>query len=179
MMEGVTEFPIWYWHFDPVLNASVMTARATMRVYIFHGRQFHAPVMSPFFRPYKLFDDVTLDDIHPRFHLPRYLTDADSDFDTRLTPTYSVESDSDTRITLTYLMESDPSEPSYPSVIRLTSNSNSSSSSVVPGHAPPLVHGHEFIHTCAVPRRYGHTEGGECGDDPPGGFRNGYLLFNG
>ena len=32
------EFPIWHWHFDPVLNASVLTVHATMRVYVFHGR---------------------------------------------------------------------------------------------------------------------------------------------
>ena len=40
------EFPIWYWRFDPVLNASVMfasavmSASAVMRVYILHDCQF-------------------------------------------------------------------------------------------------------------------------------------------
>ena len=43
------EFPVMHSHFDPVLNASVLTAQAAMRVYMFHSLQFHASVMSPFF----------------------------------------------------------------------------------------------------------------------------------
>ena len=45
------EFPMMHWHFDLVLNASVLTAQVLMRVYMFHSYQFHAPVMSPFFHP--------------------------------------------------------------------------------------------------------------------------------
>ena len=55
------KFPVMHWHFNPVLNASVMVARAAMRVYMFHSRKFHAPVMSSFFFPLEPFDDVTLD----------------------------------------------------------------------------------------------------------------------
>ena len=32
------EFPVMHWHFDPVLNAFVLTAQAAMRVYMFHSR---------------------------------------------------------------------------------------------------------------------------------------------
>ena len=66
------EFSIWHWHFNPMLNASVMTMRAGIRVYIFHSHQFRAPVMSPFFGPHEPFDDVILDDIHPHFYSSRY-----------------------------------------------------------------------------------------------------------
>ena len=76
------EFPVMHWHFGPVLNAFVMVARATIRVYMFHSRHFCALVMSPLFCPYALFDDVTLDDIRPPFHLLRYPTDGKSDSDT-------------------------------------------------------------------------------------------------
>ena len=31
------KFSAWHWHFDPMLNASVLIVRAAMRVYIFHG----------------------------------------------------------------------------------------------------------------------------------------------
>ena len=73
-------------------------------------------------------------------------------------------------------MESDPSELSYLSVIRLTSDS---SSSTAPGHAPPLIRGHGFIHTHAIPRGRGHARGGGHGDTAPDGFGNGYLPFDG
>ena len=73
-----------------------------------------------------------------------------------------------------YHVESDPSEFSYPSVIRLTSDS--SSSSTVSHHMPPLVSGHRFIHTRAVPHRRGHARGRGHGDVTPGGFENGFLL---
>ena len=109
------EFPIMHWHFGPVLNASMMVARVVMRVYIFHSRQFCALIMSSFFCSHEPYDDVTLDDVHPAFHPSMYPTDG--------------ESDSDTRLTLTYSVESDPSEPSYPSVILRTSNSSSSATS--------------------------------------------------
>ena len=140
-----------HWHFDLMLNASVMTARIKMKVYIFHSHQFHALVMSLFFHPHEPFDDVTLDDIHPCFHPLRYPTNGEFDFDTRLISTCSVESDPDTHVTPTYSMESDlsePFEPSYPSVIRLTSYL--SSSSVAPSHASPPIHGGGFIRTRAV-----------------------------
>ena len=66
------EFPTWCWRFDPVLNASVMSASVVMRIYIFHDRPFQTLVMSPFFQPHQPFGDVTLDDIRPYFTLPRY-----------------------------------------------------------------------------------------------------------
>ena len=118
------EFPVMHWHFDPMLNASVMVARATMRVYMFHSNQFHAPVINPFFRPHEPFDDVTLDDIRPPFHVLRYPTDGESDFDTRLISTYSMESDPSESTYPMYSMESNASESSYPSVIRLSSDSS-------------------------------------------------------
>ena len=89
--------------------------------------------MSLFFRPHELYDDVTLNDVSPPFHLPMYPTDGESDFDTRLVPTYSVKSDS--------------LEPLYPYVIRLTSDSSSSSVGLV------LTSGR----TQAMPRRCGHA----------------------
>ena len=52
------QFSVWRWNFDLILNASMMTARAAMKVYIFHSRQFRAPVMSPFFHPHEPFDDA-------------------------------------------------------------------------------------------------------------------------
>ena len=70
-MSGTTmifiEFPILRWCFDPVLNASVMSASAAMRVYIFHDRPFQVPVMSPFFLLHQPYNEVTLDDICPYF----------------------------------------------------------------------------------------------------------------
>ena len=154
------EFPIMYWHFYLVLNAFVMVARAAMKVYIFHNCQFHAPSTSPFLLPHELYDDVTLDDICPPFHPPMCSTDG--------------ESDSDTRLTLAYFVVSDPSKPSYPLVIRLTSDSSSFST---PSQAPSMVGGHGFIRTCAVPRGHGCTRGGGCGDNAPSGFGNGYIPF--
>ena len=82
-----------------MLNASMMTMSAKMRVYIFHSRPFRASIMSPFFCSHKLFSDVTLEDIRLCFDPLRYLTDG--------------ESDSDTWLTLTISMESDPSKSSY------------------------------------------------------------------
>ena len=53
--------------------------------------------------------------------------------------TISLDSDHSEPSYLGYHVESDPSESSYPSVIRLTSDS--SSSSAVPRHASPPVRG--------------------------------------
>ena len=117
--------------------------------------------MSPFFRPHELYDDITLDDMCPPFHPPMYPTDGESNSDTHLTPTYSVESD--------------PLEPSYPFVIRLMSDSSSS----VASQAPPLGHGRGFIRTRALPRGCGRARGGGCGDDAPGGFGNRFVAFKG
>ena len=83
------KFPVWRWRFNPVLNASVMSASIAMIVYIFHDRPFQVPVTSPFFRPHQPYDEVTTDDIRPYFQPPRYPTVGDSDLDTRLTPTVS------------------------------------------------------------------------------------------
>ena len=120
------------------------------------------PSHEPIFCSHELYDDVTLDDVRRPFHPPMYPTDGESDSDTHLTPTYSVESNS--------------SKLTYPSAIQLTSNSSSSS---VVSRALPSVRGHEFIHTVAIPNGRGHAYGGERGDDAPGGFRNGYLPFDG
>ena len=143
------ELPDLHWHFDPVLNASVMVARAAMRVCMFYSRKFRASVMSSFFRPHQSFDNITLDDIHPYFSPPRYLTDGGSDLDTHLIPTVFLDSDPSEPSYPSYNMETDPSEPSYPSVIRLTSDS--SSSSTASHHVPPPVRGFGFIRTRVVP----------------------------
>ena len=70
---------------------------------MFHSREFHAPVMSPFFRPYQSFDDIILDKIRPYFSPLRYPTDGESDSDTHLTPIVS--------------LDSDPSEPSIRAIM--------------------------------------------------------------
>ena len=77
-----------------------------------------------------------MDDIHPCFQPSRYPSDGESDSDTRLTPTVSLDSDPSEPSYPSYHMASDPSEPSHPSVIHLTSYL--SSSSTAPHHAPPL-----------------------------------------
>ena len=89
--------------------------------------------MSPFFRPYESYDDVTLHDVRPPFHPLTYPTDE--------------EFDSDTHLTLTYSVESNPSESTYSSMIRLTSDSSSSSAASC---APPSVRGCGFIRTHAI-----------------------------
>ena len=133
--------------------------------------------MSPFFRPHQLYDEVTLDDIRPYFQPLRYPIDGESNLDTHLTSTVSLDSDSSESSYPSYHVEFDPSELSYPLVIRLTSDS--SSSSAAPHHTPPPVHGRGFIHTRAVPRGRGCARGGGHSDDTPYGFENGYLLFDG
>ena len=115
--------------------------------------------MSPSFCPHESYDDVTLDDMHPPFHLLMYAIDEESNSNIRLAPTYS--------------MESDPLELSYPSVIHLTLDSSSSST----GPMPPLVHGRGVICIRVVPRRHGYARRGGCGDDALCGFENGYIPF--
>ena len=66
------KFPVMHWNFNSVLNASMLTARAAMRVYMFHNCQFCAPVLSLFFRPHEPYDDINLDDVCPPFHPPMY-----------------------------------------------------------------------------------------------------------
>ena len=151
------ELPDLHWHFVPVLNASMMVARATLKVYMVHNREFRAPVMSPFFRLHQPLNNITLDDICPYFLPPRYPTDGESDSDTRLTPTVSLDSNPLEPSYSSYHVESDPSEPSYPLVIRLTSDS--SSSSAVPCHTPPPIYGRGFICTRTVPHGYGGARG--------------------
>ena len=136
-----------------MLNASVLVARAAMRVYLFHSRQFCAPVMNLFFCPHDLYEDITLDDIRPPFHPPRYPTDEEPDSDTWLTPTYSMESDPSKPSYPTYSMESYRLEPSHPSVIHLSLDSSTSSTTP----APSLIRGHGIIRTYAVPRRHRHA----------------------
>ena len=142
---------------------------------MFHSRQFRAPVMSPFFRPHKPFMDITLDNVRPPFHPPRYPTDGDSNSDTQLTPTISVESDPSESSYPTYSMESYHSKPPRPSVIRLSSDSSASLADPI----PPLVHNCGFICTHVIPRERGRAWGGGRGDNAPGSFRNGYLPFDG
>ena len=163
------EFPVWRWRFDLVLNASVMSASAAMRVYIFHDRPFQVPITSPLFE--HISHTVRLP--WPYFQPPRYPTDGDSDSDTRLTPTASLDSNPSELSYPSYHVETDLFEPSYPSVIHLTFDS--SSSSATPRHTSPPVRGHRFIHTRVVPRGCGRARGGGHGDVTPGGFRNGYL----
>ena len=160
------EFLTWRWRFDPVLNASVMSVSAAMRVYIFHDHPFQTSMMSPSFQSHQPFGEVILDDIRPYFMPPRYPTDDESDSDPS-EPSYS-----------SYRVETDPSEPSFPSVVRLSSDS-ASSSSAAPRRTPPPVRGRGFIRTRAVPRGRGQARGGGRGDAAPGGFRNGYLPFDG
>ena len=73
-------------------------------------------------------------------------------------------------------METDLYEPSYPSVIHLTSDS--SSSSVASHHVLPSVCGCGFIRTHAVPRGCGRARGGGRGGVTPGGFENGFLPLD-
>ena len=167
------EFPVWRWRFDPVLNASVMSASAAMRVCIFHDHLFHVLVTSPFFQPHQPYGEVTMDEICPYFPPPRYPTDGEFDSDTHLTPTISLDSDLSKPSYSSYHIETDLSEPSYSSVIHLTFDS--SSSSAASHHVPPPVHGRGFIRTRAMPRGCGHARGEGRGDVAPGGFENGFL----
>ena len=114
-----------------------------------------------------------MDNICSFFQQPRYPTDGDFDSDTRLTPTVSLDSDPSEPSYLSYHVETDLSEPSYSSVIRLTSDS--SSSSAAPSHTPPPVHGRGLIRICAMPRGRDRARGGGRGDVAPGGFGNGCL----
>ena len=141
---------------------------------MFHSLKFRAPVMSPFFRPHQSFDDITLDDIHPYFQPLRYPTNGESDLDTRLTLTVSLDSNPLEPSYPSYHMETDPSEPSYPSMIRLTPNS--SSSFAASRLVLPPVRGCGFICISTMPRGHGRARGGGHGDVTPGGFGNGYLL---
>ena len=135
------EFSVLHWHFDLVLKASVMTVHAAIRVYMFHGHQFCSPVMSPFLCLHESYEDVALDDVRPPFHSLMYLINGESNLDTRLTLTYSIDSDR--------------SELTYPSVIHLTSYLSSSTAS----QAPLPRHRHGFIYTHAIPRDYGQAQG--------------------
>ena len=154
------ELSVLHWHFDSMLNASMMTARAAMRVYMFHGHQFYAPVMSQFFCPHETCKDITLDDVRPLFHPPMHPTNREFNSDTHLTPTY--------------FMESNPSEPSYPSMILLTSDSFSSAS-----QALRLGHVRRFIRIEAISRGHAWALGGGRGDDTLGGLENGFVPFCG
>ena len=49
------EFPTQHWHYDPMLNATMVTAHAMIMVYIFYD-QFGASMMSPFFSPHNPYD---------------------------------------------------------------------------------------------------------------------------
>ena len=121
------EFLVWRWGFDSVLNASLLSANAAMRVYIFHDRPFHAPVITPFFRPHQPFGEVTLDDICPYFQPPIYPTkDDETDSDDHLTPTGPLDSDPSELSYPSYHVETDPSEPLHPTPSRGSRRSSSS-----------------------------------------------------
>ena len=113
----------------------------------------------------------------PLLSATKVLHDEESDSDTHLTPTVSLDFDPLEPSYLSYHVESDPSECSRPLVIRLTFDS--SSSSAAPHHVPPPVYGRGFIRTHAVPHGHGRARGGGHDDDTLGGFGNGYLLFDG
>ena len=115
---------------------------------MFPSHEFRAPVMSPFFHPHQPFDDITLDDIRPYFSPSRYPTDKEWDSDTCLTLTVSLDSDPSELSYPSYHVETNPFEPSYPSVIHLTSDS--SSSSAASRHVPLPVRGRRFIRTSTV-----------------------------
>ena len=117
-----------------------------------------------------------MDDIRPYFQPPRYPTDGDSNSDTCLTPIVSLDFNPSEPSYLSYHVETDPSKPSYPSMIRLTSDS--SSSSAAPRHTPPPVCSLGFIRTRVVPRRRDRAQGGGRGDVAPDGFGNGFLLLD-
>ena len=102
---------------------------------------------------------MTLDDICPPFHSPRYPTDGESNSDTRLKRTYLVETNPSESSYLTYCVGSYHSKPSQPSVICLSSDSSALST----GPAPSLASG------C------GRARGGGRGDDAPDGFESGNL----
>ena len=115
------EFLIMHWHFDPVLSAFVLVARAVMRVYMFHSHQFRAPVMSPF-------SPMIYTRILPWMTYVR-LFNRESDSDTWLTPTFSVESDPSRSSYLTYSVGSYHLEQSHPSVFYFFSCFRSTSGS--------------------------------------------------
>ena len=167
------EFPVLHWHFELVLNVFVMTTRATMTVYMFHSHQFHSPVMSPFFCPHELYEDIHLDDVQPPFHPSMYPIDG--------------EADSDIHLTQTYLVKSNLSNPTFPSMIWLTSDCSLSAASRAPPTrceqdfirtraAPPTRCEQDFIRTRAAPRGWGQASGGRHGD-APGGSENGFVSF--
>ena len=90
-----------------------------------------------------------------------------------MTPTVSLDSDPLELSYPSYHVETNLSEPSYSSVIHLTSDSSSSSAAL---HcAAPSVHGRGFIRTYTVPRGCGRAREGGRGDVALGGFKNGYL----
>ena len=117
-----------------------------------------------------------MDDIRPYFQPLRYSIDGDFDSDTHLTLTVSLDSDPLEPSYPSYHVETDPSKPSHPFVIRLTSDS--SSSSVASHHSSPPVRSRGFIRTRAMPCGHGRARGGGCGDVAPGGFGNGYLPLD-
>ena len=91
-----------------------------------------------------------MDDIRPYFEPPRYPTDDESDSDTRLTLTASMESDPSELSYPSYHVETDLSEPSFLSVICLSSDSASSSAALVTHHPQFMVAGSFALVLCLV-----------------------------
>ena len=114
--------------------------------------------LSPFFSPYDPFDNINLSIVHLLFHPYMYPSDAKTYSDIGLRPTYTIKSN------LT--------EPSYSSVIQLTSESSSSAKSRV----SYLRRGRGFIRTRAVPHGRGRARRGGHGDTF-GRVRNGFVPY--
>ena len=76
-MESVIVFlecPTWEWHYDPALDSLLLTARATLRVYIFR-RPFGLSMMSRHFSLQVPFSDVNMNKTHaisPVYVVPTY-----------------------------------------------------------------------------------------------------------
>ena len=66
--------------------------------------------MSPFFCPHQSYDEVTLDDIRPYFQPLRHPTNDETNSDTRLTSTISLDSGPSELSYPSYHVETDPSE---------------------------------------------------------------------
>ena len=155
------EFPIMYWHFDSVLNTSVMVAWATMRVYMFHSHQFHVPVMSPFSPNSRLMMPPWTTSIHLFIH--RGILPIESPI-LRSRPTRRIlwSSILRSRPTLWWFI--------YFRILLLLL--------LLAMHHPPSVDAGSFTLVPYLVDMGALVERGR-GDDAPGGFRKGYLPFDG
>ena len=107
------EFPMWEWHFDLVLDTILITAKATIRVYIFCRRSFWVSIISPHFILQDLYADIVMTKLTPIFQL--YVAPF-------FVGTYSDPS----MMTPINIIEIDPSEATPLHVIHLDSKATSS-----------------------------------------------------